>query len=678
MQESHTPKFELHYTPKLYTKSHSKAEPMDTAFNTGTELRKYELTETTFDEINIDSFHNTKFGTVCSYLWEWVLMFLGWALLGSDMYTCINILVFNRWSTNDLKPFAYLVAKWIFTGCIIFQYVLLIYHLVWGIYIVRTNNIALAYLNPTAKLFKTLRSYNYHCFFTQIQHDKRLDWCCFFCYNELWNALQILGADTPRQVVNILTLQHYALDYTDANIITNIRLIATSNLQLSIVLSFMLLSVVIWSIFFFKFCFGILLYPYVKVNTRKKGFLSIKRYNCKVINSNIKYMVAKNNTKLRNKRDEMILKQKLKSSFRTDTNPFLDISRVDSDYTLYSQQKPENPFGDGFYKHDASSLSSLSYDRKTYDKNGRNSVYEKKVANVGSRLVTNSSALLVAGSSIQPLRYAPTMPLLDEFTQRTSSMGQDRTALLGDTRYAHHGYRQQGEAHGKQRRELFGNYLLSNTHGNSLVSNAHGYSLLTNTLGTSLRTNTLGASLLSNTLGTSLLTLQHPNTNLFTRPLTNPALNPTADPNSSRMHRKAPENIAPSESQIPQYDNSQYAETHELQDYPQRPQFGSYNSGHSSHYDYNDVDLGSRNNSNSLENPFLDSQHKFGDFPPDGRYSPSIEFSGPAHEDEETVAPLRTVHENGSSQALLDANTPYPVRGVSLYDLKYSYKGSND
>lgn len=264
-------------------------------FDPHKEIDKYNLDDSTFDLININKFHNTKASTVFSFLYIWILMLLSCILLGVDIYTCLNILVFHKWSNDDYKPYAYSVAKWIFTGCIIFQFLLLIYHWIWAIHTFRTKNIALTYVNWIARLLYTIRSYNYHCLFHQIEQDNFFDWACFLSYSELDNALQILVADTPRQVINILTLRYYATDGDLLNdILRNIKKIATSNLRLSIILSFMCLSFAIWCIFFFKFLLGMILYIPIIVKLRNRGQKSLKKYCCDVVNENVRILVLKN------------------------------------------------------------------------------------------------------------------------------------------------------------------------------------------------------------------------------------------------------------------------------------------------------------------------------------------------------------------------------------------------
>lgn len=276
-------------------KKNNRLSYLQGLFDPHKEIDKYNLDDSTFDLINIKRFYNSKASTVFSYLLIWILMILSWVLLGVDIYTCLNILVFHRWSNDDYKPYAYAVAKWIFTGCIIFQFLLLIYHWIWAIHTFRTKNIALTYVNGIARLLYVVKSYNYHCLFHQIEQDNFFDWSCFLSYSELDNALQILVADTPRQVINVLTLRYYATDGDSLNdIISNIKKIATSNLRLSIILSFMCLSVAIWSIFLFKFMLGMILYIPVVVKLRGRGYKSLKKYCCDVVNDNVRKLVSKN------------------------------------------------------------------------------------------------------------------------------------------------------------------------------------------------------------------------------------------------------------------------------------------------------------------------------------------------------------------------------------------------
>lgn len=262
------------------------------AFTKEKDLRGLEAS--TFDIVRVETFHNTRFWTVCSYLYYWVVLLLQVAILGFDGYTCVNILAFDKWSSTDYKPYEYRVAKWIFTGCILFRVGLLLYKTAWGIHTYRTRNIALAYLNDMAKLFYVVRSFDYHCLFHEIEHEGFFNWACFLVYTELDSALEVMVADMPRQVVNFLTLRYYATaEGTNNAIVTNIRAIATNNVRLAVILSFQLATIAIFLFFFFKFVLGMLLFIYVRVKVSHRGFNLLKLYCYHVVNEKVRYLVSR-------------------------------------------------------------------------------------------------------------------------------------------------------------------------------------------------------------------------------------------------------------------------------------------------------------------------------------------------------------------------------------------------
>ncbi|KAF3986264.1 hypothetical protein FT663_00970 [Candidozyma haemuli var. vulneris] len=275
-------------------------------FNTQKQLK--DVDASTFDIVKVEAFHNTRAGTVFTYIWQWFQLILMLAILAVDTYTCVNILVFNRWSSGEYQVYEYKVAKWIFTGCILFRYALMLYHLAWGIHIYRTKNIALAYLNNVAKLMYRLRHYDYHCLFHEIEQEGFFDWACFLVYEELDNALEVLVADTPRQVINILTLRYYATGGDQNNdILENIRSIANSNVRLSVILSLQLASVALFAFFFFKFLLGMLLYIPIRVKVSHRGFRSLKSYCYDVVNDKVRLLVTKNHKSKKQILEEGIL-----------------------------------------------------------------------------------------------------------------------------------------------------------------------------------------------------------------------------------------------------------------------------------------------------------------------------------------------------------------------------------
>ncbi|KAK6458470.1 uncharacterized protein RJT20DRAFT_32064 [Scheffersomyces xylosifermentans] len=341
------------------------------------EIAQYKLDQSTFDIVDVDKFHNTNFSTLFWYMWMWILMVLSWVLLGSDIYLCLNILVFHKWSSSDYKPYAYAVAKWLFTACIIFEICLLIVRLLWAIRIYRTRNIALAFINPIARQMYSVKSYNYFCLFNKIEMPSFFSWACLYCNQEFDNSLQILAADAPRQAINILTLRFYATggDYFNNNILKNIETIATTNLRLAIILSFMCVSLVIWAFFFFEYLYGMLLWIPIWIKMHNKtGYYSLRRYCCELVNDAVRLLVLRNHRSKTELLEKGILDQQ-----GIDLNPLLkggngtvielfaskdfNSSGHDSDYEYTGSIQKPRPI------HKGSSYTSTAARPKPYEKN---------------------------------------------------------------------------------------------------------------------------------------------------------------------------------------------------------------------------------------------------------------------------------------------------------------------
>lgn len=250
--------------------------------------------KSTFNLVDVPTFRNFKFWTLFWYLFTWIMVILSIGLLCIDTYTCVNLLAFNKWSNQDIKPYRFDIAKWVFSGCILFQFCLVGYHWIIAYRVLQKKKIAQTYLNSYAKKWYTLKSYNYHCLFYALEPTNFFDWCTFLVYEELDVAIQVLVIDTPRQVINVLTILYYATDGDTSNdVIANIKKIATTNLKLAIILSLMVVSLAIYSIFLFRFILAILLYLPIKIKTYRKGFKRIKKYCVFVINSNTRRLVKK-------------------------------------------------------------------------------------------------------------------------------------------------------------------------------------------------------------------------------------------------------------------------------------------------------------------------------------------------------------------------------------------------
>lgn len=334
-----------------------------------------EVEKSTFDIVRVGEFHNYRCGTLISYLWVWTLIALKLAILGSDTYTCICILVYKRWGTGDYQVYEYNIAKWIFTGCIGFRFLLLIWQLSWAIHIYRRKNIALAYLNNYTRLMYGVR-YKYQCVFHDIELGATLPWATFFVYYELDNALEVLVADAPRTVINVMTLKNYAVGSSHSNVLENIRDIAVNNTKLSIILSIMLCSVIIFLFFFFKFCLGILCYIPVKVKASHNGFKSIKAFCYFHVNDRVRYLVSRHH----------------KSKAQLLLDGIMDIQEINANPLLQSNSEVDLPGKEEVFTHPAfRKMSSFDKSSVKYAELDMDSDYSRPPrAHTASNLRANS------------------------------------------------------------------------------------------------------------------------------------------------------------------------------------------------------------------------------------------------------------------------------------------------
>lgn len=322
------------------------------------------LEESTFDVLHVDAFYNTRPWTILSYMWVWILLMLKLAILGSDTYTCVSLLAFNRWSSLEYTVYEYKIAKWIFAGCILFRVALLVYQISWAIHIFRTRNIALAYLNNYARMMYAMRSYNYQCLFHQIDLEGFFEWACFFVYSQLDDALETLVADLPRQVINFMTLRFYATGGDENNaILDNIQAIAATNVRLAVVLSLQLGSLAIFLFFFFQFVLAMLLFIPIKVKVSHRGFRLLKDICYHYVNSNVRYLVKKNHKLKKELMAEGVMDYKeIQANPLLASESSLDLNSIKNPFT--KSYSPYNLLNASINMSDVSLLNELEYQRR--------------------------------------------------------------------------------------------------------------------------------------------------------------------------------------------------------------------------------------------------------------------------------------------------------------------------
>lgn len=117
----------------------------------------------------------------CRYAFVYIFLIKSVLVYLSDIYTAVAMLANNYWAGNILSesdtsntikvPFT--IGKWIFTGCIIFSFLLLAWESRKARMIIRSRDISYAFTNVMANNYYSLKSYDHFCFFSQINNSKK-------------------------------------------------------------------------------------------------------------------------------------------------------------------------------------------------------------------------------------------------------------------------------------------------------------------------------------------------------------------------------------------------------------------------------------------------------------------------------------------------------------------------
>lgn len=273
---------------------------------------KYNIHPKKFDDIDLNLFKNFRITTLLGYIFcVWFLLILKICLLISDFYTCIKLLAYNSWSSNVIKPFLpFNISKWIFSSCILLSTALILWEVIFGIRVSRTRNIALCYVNKFSRLIYSVSNYSKFCVFNRISSKTTFEKFAFFVFFELKDCIGLLLADTPRQVINALTLWSVLITTNDSDldlgdlqtfddVLNRIRYIANSNHQEAVLLSVMLCSFIIWLFFMIKLIFAFLCTPFVFYKLIKNSkYSTLREFTCISISSHIDDLVERQKEKI--------------------------------------------------------------------------------------------------------------------------------------------------------------------------------------------------------------------------------------------------------------------------------------------------------------------------------------------------------------------------------------------
>jgi len=218
----------------------------------GAKWKRENVPDHKFDFIDVKDFREKGCFTRLQYIWIYVLVVKSFLVYASDIYTAVVLLASNKWSGQLLEdagdsktirvPFN--IGKWIFTGCIIMSFLLLAWEARKARNIIRSRDISYAFTNVMANNYYSMKSYDYFCFFSQINNSKKTkDDLAFFVFFTFKGWKRLLLADAPRQVINALTLYSFGKAY---NFTTDVSVYVDGSFIRAGILITMIFTVVVW------------------------------------------------------------------------------------------------------------------------------------------------------------------------------------------------------------------------------------------------------------------------------------------------------------------------------------------------------------------------------------------------------------------------------------------------
>ncbi|KZT60173.1 hypothetical protein CALCODRAFT_492758 [Calocera cornea HHB12733] len=187
----------------------------------GPTWKREEVPEHKFDFVDTRDYRDNSFWTSLRYIWLYIIVIKSFLVYVSDIFTAITMLSTNRWtssiytkcntSNNCSVQVNFDIGKWVFVGCIIFGFLLLLYESRKARKIILSRDISYAFTNVMANDYYSLRSYDHFCFFCQIANStKRMDEFAFFIFFTFKGWKRLLLADGPRQCINAIVLFSFA------------------------------------------------------------------------------------------------------------------------------------------------------------------------------------------------------------------------------------------------------------------------------------------------------------------------------------------------------------------------------------------------------------------------------------------------------------------------------------
>ncbi|KAH6863543.1 hypothetical protein B0T12DRAFT_478856 [Alternaria alternata] len=319
--------------------------------------------------ITLSDFKSTSCLAPFSYAWLWILVFISCAVYAADAFTAVNLLAFDKW-TSQVKPTVpFDVAKWIFAITIIISYVFLVYRWIRALRVMRTGSVTECYLEPLAAILQSMRitkagqGWRRFLVFAELTKSKKgANYIALFVYFQFKSALLIIVAQGPRIALNAMTLyavmqanllpvgEHASEDRSNfEQFFMNIKvMVDTGNKQETVIYFTMLFSLVIWVIAALGLIVAGILYLFFLWHYIPKADGSLTNY-CRrkvetrlerIVGKKIKKAIEKQNQQLKRDEERAIKKGEFDASKSRPTLPKLEGDDDDTS-TVFSMQRSD-------------------------------------------------------------------------------------------------------------------------------------------------------------------------------------------------------------------------------------------------------------------------------------------------------------------------------------------------
>lgn len=219
--------------------------------------------EQKWDYIQLDDFKAESGFTYVAYGYLYFSLIISTAVYAVDTFTAVNLLAFNRWSSEIQPAVSFDVTKWIFAICIILSIVNLGYEHIRALRIMKRGSVAESYLDNLAVRLESTRmgrgkGWRRFLVFAELTKSKKgAEYIALFTYFSFQSWIRVVFCSGPRQVLNGITLysvytaklagdgdnfESSLVDFFD-----KIKALAEQDYRQALILSGMVFTTVVWA-----------------------------------------------------------------------------------------------------------------------------------------------------------------------------------------------------------------------------------------------------------------------------------------------------------------------------------------------------------------------------------------------------------------------------------------------